>query len=36
MLTAAFNVPEAAGLKVTVIAQLPPAATLAPHVLVCE
>jgi hypothetical protein len=36
MLTVAFNVPEAAGLKVTVIAQLALAATLVPHVLVCE
>jgi hypothetical protein len=36
MLTVAFNVPEAAGLKVTVIAQLALAATLAPHVLLCE
>src|ERR1035437_7365204 len=36
MLTAAFNVPGAAGLKVTVIAQLAPAATLAPQPLVCE
>ncbi len=34
MLKAAFNVPEAAGLKVTVIAQLTPAATLVPHMLV--
>jgi hypothetical protein len=36
MLTFAFNAPDAVGSKVTVIAQLTPAATLAPHVLVCE
>lgn len=34
MLTAAFNVPEAVGLKVTLIAQLTPADTLVPQVLV--
>ena len=36
MLRAAFNSPEAAGVKVTVIVQLAPAATLVPHMLVCE
>ena len=36
MLSAAAREPKAVGLKVTVMAQLPFAATLAPHLLVCE
>jgi hypothetical protein len=35
-LTVAFSDPAAAGLKVTVMLQLAPAATLVPQVLVCE
>jgi hypothetical protein len=34
MLTEAVRLPVAAGVKVTVMAQLPPAATELPHVLV--
>ena len=36
MLTAAVRVPAAAGVNVTVIAQLPAAATELPHVFVTE
>ena len=34
--TVALLAPTAVGIKVTVMVQLPPAATLVPHVLVCE
>jgi hypothetical protein len=36
MLTAAASAPEAAGVKVTVMTQVPATATLLPQVLVCE
>src|SRR5262249_10176000 len=36
MLTSALRFPFAVGLKVTLIVQLAPAATLVPQVLVCE
>jgi hypothetical protein len=35
MLSAAVRVPEAEGVKVTLIVQLAPAATELPHALVC-